>query len=364
MDGIRWFTLPGELSNHETAKGNKMGWFFSKKSKDTAADEIARSLNFSRKLQIVTNRIHSTANLDQLMLEMSGNICDLFNCDRLTLFALAADKKFIYSKIKTGIESDKDLVLPVSAASIAGWVALSGRTVRIRDVYDNAELRKLAEDLHFSREVDQITGYRTRQMLAAPIFRPHSTDLLGVIQLLNNRNDSSFTAADEEGIAELAETLAIAYAQRMKPPAPPTSKYDALIADAVISQAEFELATRSARRQSRDVEDVLIDEFQVALAAVGEALAKTYKLPYESWQPQRKIPEQAIKKITREFTEDNQCVPIDDDGKNIVLLTTDPERTIRLGAARRAFPYASLFYRVTTKREFQQTVDRFFAGAA
>ena len=335
MDGIRWFTLPGELSNHDMAKGNKMGWFFSKKSKDTAADEIARSLNFSRKLQIVTNRIHSTANLDQLMLEMSGNICDLFNCDRLTLFALAADKKFIYSKIKTGIESDKDLVLPVSAASIAGWVALSGRTVRIRDVYDNAELRKLAEDLHFSREVDQITGYRTRQMLAAPIFRPHSTDLLGVIQLLNNRNDTRLPPPTKKASPNLPKPWRLD-AQRMKPPAPPTSKYDALIADAVISQAEFELATRSARRQGRDVEDVLIDEFQVALAAVGEALAKTYKLPYESWQPQRKIPEQAIKKITREFTEDNQCVPIDDDGKK--SCSSPPTRNARSAWARRAAP--------------------------
>ena len=70
-----------------------MGWFFSRKRNDSVTDEIARSLEFSRKLQTVTNRIHATSNLDQIMLDMSGNICDLFNCDRLTLFAVSADNE-------------------------------------------------------------------------------------------------------------------------------------------------------------------------------------------------------------------------------------------------------------------------------
>jgi len=332
-----------------------MGWFF--KKKESVTDEIARSLEFSRKLQAVTNRIHATSNLEQIMLEMSGNICDMFNCDRLTLFAVSDDRKYIYSKLKTGIESDKDLVLPINASSIAGWVALSGRKVRISDVYDKAELKSYDEHLRFSHAVDQITGYHSKQMPAAPIFRAHSDELLGVVQLLNNRADDAFTSTDEEGITELCETMAVAYVQRMKPAVVATSKYDSLIVDAVISRDEFELATRSARRQNLDIEDVLIDEFQVPLAAVGQALAKAFNVRYESADAVKKTTHPISKQINRTFIEENFCLPIEDDGKNIILLTTDPERTIRVGAVKRLFPYANLYYRITTKREFRQATD-------
>lgn len=40
---------------------------------------------FYRQLQQVSARIHETENLDQMMLEVSQDICKLFNADRLTL---------------------------------------------------------------------------------------------------------------------------------------------------------------------------------------------------------------------------------------------------------------------------------------
>jgi hypothetical protein len=85
-------------------------------------------------------------------------------------------------------------------------------------------------------------------------------------------------------------------------------------------------------------------------------------LPYETFTASRKIPDQLIKKVDRKFVEGNHCIPIEDDGKNIVIITTDPEQTIRVGALRKTFPYSSLFYRVTTKREFRQFVDHFYVG--
>ena len=37
---------------------------------------------YFRQLQLVTNRIHETENIDQIMLEASQDICKLFNADR------------------------------------------------------------------------------------------------------------------------------------------------------------------------------------------------------------------------------------------------------------------------------------------
>jgi hypothetical protein len=59
-------------------------------------------LLFQKRLQAVTNKIHSTTIVDEIMLEVSADICTLFNADRLTIYSVGEDKQTIVSKVKTG----------------------------------------------------------------------------------------------------------------------------------------------------------------------------------------------------------------------------------------------------------------------
>ena len=325
-------------------------------------DDFENRLHFSKKLQAVTNKIHATNNLDEIMLDLSREICDLFDCDRLTLYALSKDKEFIYSKVKTGITMSQDLVLPVNSKSVAGYVALSKCTVCIDDVYEEADLKDYSEELQFCRVVDQITSYRTKQMLASPIIDQRSGELLGVIQLLNNRANRGFSDIAEEGIEELCQSLAIAFVQRLKAAAAvvPVSKYDPLITEGVISAPEMELAARWARRKNIDIEDALVDEFQVKLAAIGAALSQSAKVPYEPYRVERTTPLALVKKFNREFAEKHRLLPIAEDQVGLVVMTTDAGHVNGARAIKEIFPYATQYYRITTKREFAQTVDQFF----
>jgi hypothetical protein len=119
------------------------------------------------------------------MLELSADICALFEADRLTVYATGDDGNSIVSKIKTGLTGFKDLNLPISPTSIAGYVAFHKQLVNIADVYDEQELAKFSQKIRFLKEVDQKTGYRTRQMLVAPILGEDG-ELLGVVQLINS----------------------------------------------------------------------------------------------------------------------------------------------------------------------------------
>ena len=101
----------------------------------TNVDEASNRIQYLQKLQVVSNKIHSTSNVDEIMLDLAEDICDLFNCERMTLYALSIDKSAIVSKVKTGLRSSSDLRLPISGQSIAGYVALSRRVVNIADVY-------------------------------------------------------------------------------------------------------------------------------------------------------------------------------------------------------------------------------------
>lgn len=319
---------------------------------------LQERLEFSLKLQAVTNKIHATNDIDEIMVDLSLEICDLFHCERLTIYAVSKEKDQIYSKVKVGIDSKKNLTLPITDKSIAGYVALHKRVVLLNDVYDENALKEYTPELHFYSELDTILSFRTKQMLAAPLLNARNGELLGVIQLLNNAKNDNFKPCDIAGVKALSETLAIAFLQRLKP-APPHSKYDSLVTDSLISAAELELAGRWARRKSLDIEDALADEFQVPLRAIGEALAKNHGIPYEPHQPRIK-PAKLLAKLSREFAEKNQALPYAEDQVGIAVMTTDPERPGILEALKEIFPYSRTFFRITTKREFKQTLDQFF----
>ena len=326
------------------------------------AGELGSRLTFFKNLQAVTNKIHATSNIDEIMLELSQDICALFNADRLTIYAVSEDKTSIVSKVKTGLNSFKDLRLPIADQSIAGNVALSRKIVNIRDVYDETELKAINPNLRFLQEVDKRTGYRTKQMLVGPIVDVQTDELLGVVQLINNKAGAPFASVQEEGIKGLCETLAIAFAQRNKPAQAIKTKYDHLVLDAVVSAQEMDLASKSARRKNIDVEEALITEFQVKVPVIGAALAKFFGVPYESFKPDRIKPIDLMKNLRREYVEQNSWLPIEDTKDGILILCMDPEQVKSSRVVNNVFAKSKIVYRVTTMREFRQTVDQFFGG--
>ena len=321
--------------------------------------EVQARLAFQKQLQAVTNKIHATNNVDEIMLEVSVDICALFNADRLTIYSMGEDKQSIVSKFKTGLNSFKDLKLPIAEHSIAGYVALAKKPINIKDCYDEAELKAINPNLRFLQEVDKRTGYRTKQQLLAPILDQQNNELIGVIQIINNKAGVPFGAFTEEGVAEIAQTLAIAFKQRQKPQVVKT-KYDYLISDAVLSAGEFDLASRSARKKAVDIEQVLTDEFQVKIPAIGAALAKFFNVPYEPFKSDRIKPMDLLKNLKREYVDANQWIPIDDGKDGLIVLCLDPERIRSSRIASNVFPKAKIVYRVTTQKEFKETCDQFY----
>src|SRR4029079_5928283 len=134
--------------------------------------DVGARLAFQKQLQAVTNKIHATSDIDEIMLEVSADVCALFHADRLTIYSMGEDKQSIVSKVKTGLNSFKDLKLPIAEHSIAGYAALSKKTINIKDVYDDGELRALNPNLRFLQEVDKRTGYRTKQQLVGATGEP------------------------------------------------------------------------------------------------------------------------------------------------------------------------------------------------
>lgn len=327
--------------------------------------DMTLRLEFTKNLNQVNNKIHATGNVDEIMLEVSKDICALFNADRLTIYVVGEDNISLVSKVKTGLNSFKDLKLPIAEQSLAGYSAMHKKLLNIKDVYDEKELTQYSAHLRFLQEVDKRTGYRTKQMLVAPILDSGSGDLIGVIQVINNKAGVPFTAMIEEGVQELAQTMAVALRQHQRQQnSTAKTKYDYLVADAVLSAAEFELATRTARRKGIDIEEVLLDEFQVSAAALGKALSSFFGVPYQPYRSDRIKPAELLKNLRREYVESSHWIPIEETQEGLMILTTDPERIQASRVVNNIFSKSRLNYFVCSQREFKQTLDLFYGGSA
>ncbi|HEU0106935.1 MAG TPA: HD domain-containing phosphohydrolase [Vicinamibacteria bacterium] len=111
--------------------------------------------------------------------------------------------------------------MPLSEASIAGYVALTGQIVNVADAYH----LPAGSPFKVSRSFDEKSGYRTKSMLVVPM-RDHQNEVIGVIQLINKKRDAQtvlqpvqlveetvipFTSVDEELVTSLASQAAVAF---------------------------------------------------------------------------------------------------------------------------------------------------------
>jgi len=321
---------------------------------------------FYKQLQEVTARIHETDNIEQIMLESSQDICKLFNADRFTLYVVNEERNAIVSKIKTGLNSSRDLKLPISPQSVAGYVAFSQKLVNLADVYDDEALKQVHPALTFLKEVDKRSGYRTRQMLVAPILEAET--LLGVLQIINNKNDHIFGELDVEGITQLCKTLATAIKQRMRKEESVrrmVTKYDGLVSSGVMTATELQACLKQAREQGLTVEHVLITNYQVRPAQIGPSLAKFFNVPYESFSEGRIRSEGLHSALKREFIDEQGWIPLEESPDGLVVMCLDPEAVRSSRILAQVFPRLSKFaYRVTTHIEFMQTLGQIFGVEA
>lgn len=106
-------------------------------------------------------------------------------------------------------EAFRPYPIPLDKTSIAGYVATTGETLNIPDVYQLSGL----EEYRFNPTFDERNRYRTRSMLVIPI-RDHTNEILGVLQLINSLDENGevtvFDRDQEELVASIASQAGVA----------------------------------------------------------------------------------------------------------------------------------------------------------
>jgi HD-GYP domain-containing protein (c-di-GMP phosphodiesterase class II) len=138
--------------------------------------------------------VAAETHLDGLLTIIAEEVRNILSADRCSVFLVDPYKGELWTKIALGME-EKILRIPLGQG-IAGFVAKTGSAVNIRDAY---------KDTRFAQDLDRITGYQTRSVLAVPL-RGRDGKSLGVFEVLN-KSKGSFNEEDE-GLLRILATMA------------------------------------------------------------------------------------------------------------------------------------------------------------
>jgi len=315
-------------------------------------------LQFQKKLNNITNKIHSAKDTNDILLNLQNDILGIFDADRITIYVVDGLKKQIVSRLKTGSDI-AEIRVPIDNSSISGYCASTGKMVNIKNAYDDNELKKINPELGFNKSFDQKTGYRTTQVLVAPVI--YNKYLLGVIQLINKKNGSKFTLDDQTSAMEIAKVLGLAFfnnqkiLQKKKP-----TKYDFLITNNIITDKDMEKAMGEARRLKKPVENMLMSEFNVLKEDIGKSLSEFYKTRFIPFNDKMVIPGELLKGLKVNFLRSNMFVPVSQTGDKVVVAMENPDFLPARDTVKRLMPGKEFEYCVSLKEDILQMIDMFF----
>ncbi len=162
--------------------------------------------------------VSQIGDLDILLEKILGESRSLVNADAGSIYIKEEQElKFSYAQNETlrkKLGPGKKLIyttfsMPITEKSIAGFVALEGKMLNIRDAYKIPKKMPYS----FNSSYDKLAGYETHSMLTVPL-KNNRGDCIGVLQLINAQDKDgkiiAFDKNDESYIKPFAMYAAVA----------------------------------------------------------------------------------------------------------------------------------------------------------
>ncbi len=298
------------------------------------------------KILSLSHAIHAAKNVDEILLELKDSILEMFDASLITIYALDQAKNEIYSKIKSG-DAVNEIRVPLSTKSIAGCVGVEQKLANIKDVYDEAELKKFNAALEFDSSWDQKSGIRTKSVVASPLLLENQ--LMGVIQLINKKGGGNFTEQDEKYLTTIAETLGLAFHNQSKFVQQRPTKFSHLINNGLITEDELTTAIANARKNQLDIETILLKDLGLKRKDVGDSLENFYGKPYQGYSETIVLSAQIMTGLNKNFLLKNFWIPLDMVDDKVVILMNDPTNMDKIQNIKMIFVKKQLEFKVGLK---------------
>ncbi|UCD66384.1 MAG: GspE/PulE family protein, partial [Deltaproteobacteria bacterium] len=318
----------------------------------------------------LANLFRSAASVNELLSGLKKEMRDYFDAEAFTIYFADNKKNQIVSKMKAG-RLRKEIRLPIDKSSIAGYVASTGSIVNVVDAYNQDELQKIDPELKFNRNWDDQTKFTTKQVLTAPVYCRKT--LFGVIQLLNKKNNNSFTSEDVDNLKAIADAMGRFIVEHLpsakrsqtekvqklptggKIPAP----YTILINGNILSEEDVLKSIKKAEGGEKGLEQILIDDFNLSRKQLGKALAKFYGIRFEDLTTTIYNPIEYIKGKNIDFFLRGLLVPLHVDGGELILAINNPRDKSSIQEVQQLYRTPQVELRFAFKEDIEQYLQSF-----
>jgi|GEM_PF-442130 len=165
----------------------------------TAADQLSEREHLKELLaSLIALASDLTAELEssRLFPLIISRVTEVMNVERTSLYIVDWDKQELWTKVAEGIDP---ITLPIGKG-ISGRVAATGEVINVADAWELP---------YFDRSFDLINNFRTRSVLCLPVKTP-AGEIIGVLQVINKKEDRGFDLRDEVFMKSLASQVGIA----------------------------------------------------------------------------------------------------------------------------------------------------------
>ena len=114
-----------------------------------------------------------------------------------TIMGGSSNKEIPFDPVKLWVDDSTP-----NQSNVSAYVALTGETVNIKDAYQEAGF-----DFSGTKSYDEKTGYHSKSFLTVPL-KNHENEIIGVMQLINARDEDNEVVPFDKDMQEQIESLA------------------------------------------------------------------------------------------------------------------------------------------------------------
>ncbi|MGA1865700.1 MAG: ATPase, T2SS/T4P/T4SS family [bacterium] len=302
---------------------------FGAKEKNSERDYklLESELAYKEKLLSITNAIHAAKDLEEIFLKIQGQILELFDAERITIYAVDPNTNELFSKFKVG-DGVGEIRVKISKKSISGYAAYAKTYINITDAYNKEELNKIDPELSFNQTYDIQSGYRTKQVLACAII--FQGRVLGVTQLINKKSGGKFSLYEISSIKEIAKTLGIAFNNQAARQKKATTKFSYLVQKNLITEKELNDLIVKVRKSKDNIINLLRREFNIDKKDILDSLFNFYNCPFIDYDPKVIIDKSLLNGLSPNYLVKNLWTPFKKTNGVIEVLVDDPHNIHKL----------------------------------
>ncbi|MGA1823188.1 MAG: GspE/PulE family protein [bacterium] len=298
-----------------------MGFLFGSKNKKEDVKALEGQVAYKERLLNITNQIHAAKSVDDIFLRIQNDILELFEADRITIYAIDEKDNKLYSKYKVG-DGIGVIEVDINKKSIAGYCALTQYHLNIEDAYNDDELKMIDSELTFNQSFDVQSNFRTKEVLAAAIM--FQGKVMGVVQLINKKGGGKFGLTEITSLKEICKTLGIGLHNQAERQKSLATKFDALVQKNIITEDELKESIVKAREKKSSIVTILTKEYNVEKKDILDSLSTFYQCPFIEYNPALIIDKSLLQGLSPKFLSKHRWTPYRETEGGIEVLMDDP----------------------------------------